>query len=74
MTYGFDDAVMFAAAGEERDAVWRSLAQDLSDVASARRDGPGFIRANKPADLARALGPQRRQTEGRQFRVSIGPR
>ena len=61
MTYGFDDALMFAAAGEERDATWRSLAQDMADVSAARRDGPGFILASKPADLAKALGPRRRE-------------
>ena len=72
--HGFEEAVAFAAAGEERDATWRSLAQDLADAAASRREGPGFIRASKPADLARALGPRRREAQGRQFRVPIGPR
>ena len=67
MTHGYDD-LAFAAAGEERDAAWRSLAQDISDAAASRRDGPGVIRASRPADLAKALGPRRR--EGR--RISGG--
>ena len=68
MTYGYDDALIFAAAGEERDATWRSLAQDLADVSDARRDAPGFIRATRPADLAKSLGPRRRETR----RISHG--
>ena len=67
MAYGCDDLVL-AAAGEERDATWRSLAQDIADASAAGRGGPGFIRASKPADLAKALGPRRR--EGR--RISGG--
>ncbi|MET7242937.1 hypothetical protein ABZT49_06170 [Methylobacterium sp. EM32] len=56
---GYDD-IAAAAAGEERDALWRSLAEEMEAAAAARRDGPGFVRASTPADLARALGRDRR--------------
>jgi hypothetical protein len=46
-----------AAAGDERDALLRALAADMMD-ASGR---PGFIRAERPRDLARALGRGRRR-------------
>lgn len=55
------DDIAAAAAGEERDALWRSLAEDLEAAAAARRDVPGFVRAERPADLARALGRDRRE-------------
>lgn len=58
MTY---DDLADASAGEERDAVWRSLEWDLREAASMRRDGPGIVRASRPADLAKALGPRRRE-------------
>ena len=54
------DDIMHAAAGDERDAIRRAMAEDLETAAAARRDGPGFVRASKPADLARALGRDRR--------------
>lgn len=56
-----DEMLAYAAAGEERDAAWRALAQDLADAAAERRDGPGFVRASRPADLAKALGPRGRE-------------
>ncbi len=59
---GYDD-VAAAAAGEERDALWRALAEDLMAEAAARRDGPGFVRAERPADVARALGRGRRRPQ-----------
>lgn len=57
------DDIAAAAAGEERDALWRSLAEDLEAAAEARRQGPGpgLVRAERPADLARALGRDRRE-------------
>lgn len=55
-----NEMLAYAAAGEERDAAWRALAQDLANAAATRRDGPGFVRASRPADLAKALGPRRR--------------
>ena len=46
------------AAAEERDAIARALAEDLAE---ASRGGKGFVRAEHPADLARALGRDRRE-------------
>ena len=68
------DDVAAAAAGAERDAVWRSLAEEMEAV---RRDrgGPGFVRAERPADLARALGRNRRaQAPRRAFARHAGAR
>ena len=45
------------AAAEERDAIARALAEDLMEDS---RGGRGFVRAERPADLARALGRDRR--------------
>jgi hypothetical protein len=47
------------AAPEERDAVMRALAEDLME-ASGRGGGRGFVAAERPRDLARALGRDRR--------------
>ena len=52
----FEDVEM-AAAGEERDALLRALAADMMDAG----DRTGFIRAERPRDLARALGRGRRR-------------
>lgn len=48
---GYED-IAAAAAGEERDALWRSLAEDLVEEAATRRGGRGFVRAERPADVA----------------------
>ncbi|SFU92739.1 hypothetical protein SAMN02799631_03183 [Methylobacterium sp. 174MFSha1.1] len=53
------DDIVAAAAGDERDALRRAMAEDL-ETAAARRGGPGFVGASTPADLARALGRERR--------------
>ncbi|ACB24500.1 hypothetical protein [Methylobacterium radiotolerans] len=45
------------AAAEERDAIARALAEDLAEASRGVR---GFVRAERPADLARALGRDRR--------------
>lgn len=52
---GYDD-IAAAAAGEERDALWRSLAEDMAE-ASGRR-GRGFVSAERPADLERMPKPR----------------
>lgn len=62
------DDIAAAAAGDERDALRRAMAEDL-EMAAARRGGPGFVRAERPADLARALGRDRR---GRRLRRLAG--
>ena len=54
------DDIVAAAAGEERDALRRAMAEDLGATSAARRSVPGFVRATRPADVARALGPRRR--------------
>jgi len=59
--HGFDDVVA-SAAGEERDALSRSLEQDLVEAAVLRRSGRGFVSASRPADVAWALGRDRRRT------------
>ncbi|TXN11251.1 hypothetical protein FV219_05880 [Methylobacterium sp. WL122] len=51
--------ILDASAGEERDAFLRAWAEDMVEVASPRR--PGLVKAEKPADLARALGRDRRR-------------
>ncbi|WP_449409676.1 hypothetical protein [Methylobacterium komagatae] len=62
------DDIAAATAGEERDALWRSLAEDMEAASRARRDGPGFVRAERPADVARALGRDRRAQAPRRAR------
>ncbi|MEE7456769.1 hypothetical protein MPAR168_00830 [Methylorubrum populi] len=54
------DDIAAAAAGDERDALRRAMADDM-DVARRGRGGPGFLPAERPADLARALGRDRRE-------------
>ena len=54
------DDIAAAAAGEERDALWRSVAEDMEEAAGRRCGGRGFVQADRPADLARALGRDRR--------------
>ena len=57
---GYDDLVF--ASAEERDALCRALAEDMAE---ASRGGKGFVRAERPADLARALGRDRRAQAAR---------
>lgn len=56
-----------AAAGDERDALRRAMADDM-DTARRGRGGPGFVRAERPTDLARALGRDRRAQAPRRAR------
>jgi len=59
------DDIAAAAAGEERDALWRSMAEDLAQASGRERGPAGFVRAERPADLARALGRDRRARRSR---------
>lgn len=59
------DDIAAAAAGEEWDALWRSVAEDMEEAAGRRRGGRGFVQADRPADLARALGRDRRERQPR---------
>ncbi|BCM83618.1 hypothetical protein [Methylobacterium indicum] len=54
------DDIVAAAAGEERDAFRRAMAEDL-ETARRSRGGRGFLPAERPADLARTLGRDRRE-------------
>jgi hypothetical protein len=64
------DDVAAAAAGDERDALRRAMAEDIEALRSGR-GGPGFVRAERPSDLARALGRDRRaQAPRRAFSAS----
>ncbi len=56
-----------AAAGDERDALRRAMADDI-DTAQRGRGGPGFLPAERPADVARALGRDRRAQAPRRAR------
>lgn len=62
--YG-NDELEYASAGEERDAFMRSLAEDM---VQARRGGRGIVKAERPADLAQALGRDRRAQAPRHAR------
>lgn len=44
------------AGPEERDAVMRAMAEDLFEASGHQRGGRGFVSAERPRDLARALG------------------
>lgn len=58
---GYDEIAM--ASAEERNALCRALAEDLAEASG--RGGRGFVRAERPADLARALGRDRRAQAAR---------
>ncbi|SFI10846.1 hypothetical protein [Methylobacterium brachiatum] len=49
------------AGPEERDAIMRALAEEMMEVSGQRRGGRGFVRAERPRDLARVLGRDRRE-------------
>ena len=54
------DELVYASA-EERDALCPALAEDLAEASGHRRAAAGFLRAERPRDLARALGRDRRE-------------
>lgn len=61
---GYDD-ITAAAAGEERDALMRAFAEDVAEASGRGRRGRGFVPAERPADVARALGRDRRVRQPR---------
>ncbi|SEO94903.1 hypothetical protein SAMN04487843_105149 [Methylobacterium sp. ap11] len=61
------DDIVAAAAGDERDALRRAMAEDIEALRSDR-GGRGFLPAERPADLARALGRDRRAQASRRAR------
>lgn len=55
---------MEASGGDARDALRRALADAMEEIADVSRDvSRGYVRASRPADLARKLGPERRARE-----------
>ncbi len=57
-------AYMEASDGDARDALRRALADAMMEIADVSSQvSRGFVRASKPADLARKLGPERRARE-----------
>ncbi len=53
-----------ASGGDARDALRRALADAMQEIATVSQDvSRGFVRAARPADLARKLGPERRARE-----------
>ncbi len=48
-----------ATAGDERDAMMRAFAEDIAEASARGRGVSGFVRADRPADVARALGRDR---------------
>lgn len=54
-------AYMEAADGDARDALRRALGDALQEMAAlSGQVSRGFVRAQRPADLARKLGRERR--------------
>ncbi len=57
-------AYMEASGGDARDALRRALADAMEEIATVSGQvSRGFVRAQRPADLARKLGPDRRARE-----------
>lgn len=55
---------MEASDGDSRDALRRALADAMLEIQDVGRQvSRGFVRASRPADLARKLGPERRARE-----------
>lgn len=55
---------MEAADADARDALRRALGDVLTEMATlSGQVSQGFVRAKRPADLARKLGPERRARE-----------
>ncbi|WP_244479985.1 hypothetical protein [Methylobacterium sp. Leaf94] len=53
-----------ASDGDARDALRRALGDALTELAAVSSQvSRGFVRAQRPADLARKLGPERRARE-----------
>lgn len=60
-----EQAYMQAHRCDERDALRRALGDALQEIAAVDKQvSRGFVRAGKPSDLARKLGPERRARQG----------
>jgi hypothetical protein len=66
-------AYLEASDGDARDALRRALGDALTEMAAlSSQVSRGFVRAQRPADLARKLGPDRRAREtARQGRLQV---
>ena len=59
-------AYLEASSGDVRDALRRALGDILTEMAElSGQVSRGFVRAQRPADLARKLGPERRARQPR---------
>lgn len=56
------------AGPEERDAIMRALAEEMMEASGHQRGGRGFVSAERPRDLAQALGRDRRAQPSRRAR------
>jgi len=55
-----EQAYIQTYGGDERDALRRALADAMEEIVTVNRQvSRGFVRAGKPADLARKLGRDR---------------
>lgn len=60
---------MEAADGDARDALRHALAAAMLEMASlSGQVSRGFVRARTPVDLARKMGPERREREAARSR------
>lgn len=56
-----ESAYLEASGGDARDALRRALADAMEEIATVNsRVSRGYVRASRPADLARKLGSERR--------------
>lgn len=56
-----EEAYMEASGGDARDALRRALADAMAEIATVSGNvSRGYVRATRPADLARKLGSERR--------------
>ena len=61
-------AYLEAADGDARDALRRALGDALQEMAAlSGQVSRGLVRAQRPADLARKLGPERRAREAARY-------
>lgn len=59
-----ESAYLEASGGDVRDALRRALADAMEEIATMNgRVSRGYVRAARPADLARKLGSERRASE-----------
>lgn len=56
-----ESAYLEASGGDARDALRRALADAMEEISAVNGQvSRGYVRANRPADLARKLGSERR--------------